>query len=219
MSPPTSNGSGWREHLLLFGRFLRNPRSIGAISPSSPALAEAMVALLPLDGAERIVELGPGTGVLTAALLRRVAPTARVLAIDREPLFVERLREQWPEVESVCASAAALSILAAERNLLPLDHIVSGLPFASLPAAVTARILEAIEQTLRPGGTFTTFQYVHAYRLPHAVAFRRDLSGRLGAWPARMLVMKNFPPAYVLTWKRDEGAVERRPGGTGLASS
>ena len=197
-----SNGSGWREHLLLFGRFLRSPRSIGAIAPSSPALADAMVQPMRLDGGDRVVELGPGTGALTSALVARLRPETRVLAIDREPVFVERLRARWPQVDCVCASAAALQTLAAERGLLPIDHIVSGLPFASLPAEVTTRILDSIEESLRTNGTFTTFQYVHAYRMRQATAFRRELSDRLGSEPRRTLVMRNLPPAYVLTWTR-----------------
>ena len=197
-----SSGSGWREHLLLFGRFLRNPRAIGAIAPSSAALAEAMVQPLSLKGGERLVELGPGTGVLTAVLTAHLTPASRLLAVDREPMFVERLRARWPRVECVCASAAALPELAAERDMLPVDHIFSGLPFASLPAAVTAEVLDGIEQTLRPGGTFTTFQYVHAYQLPQAAAFRRDLSARLRSSALRTLVVRNVPPAYVLTWRR-----------------
>ena len=197
-----SNGSGWREHLLLFGRFLRSPRSIGAIAPSSPALADAMVQPMRLDGGDRVVELGPGTGALTSALVAQLRPETRVLAIDREPVFVERLRARWPQVDCVCASAAALRTLAAERGLLPIDHIVSGLPFASLPAEVTTSILESIEESLRTNGTFTTFQYVHAYKMRQATAFRRELSDRLGAEPRRTLVMRNLPPAYVLTWTR-----------------
>ena len=87
---------------------------------------------------------------------------------------------------------------------------MSGLPFASLPPPNTVRILEGIEQTLRPGGTFTTFQYVHAYRMKSAVAFREDISRRLGSAPSQTLVPRNFPPAYVLSC-RTAGGVVRRP--------
>ena len=104
--------------------------------------------------------------------------------------------------EAACGSAAALPDIAAERGLTPVDYILSGLPFASLPTAVTTSILDGIHRTLRPAGTFTTFQYAHAYGLPPAVAFRRELTRRMGSPPARGLVMWNLPPAYVLTWKR-----------------
>jgi phosphatidylethanolamine/phosphatidyl-N-methylethanolamine N-methyltransferase len=196
-----SNGSGLREHLLFLGRFLRSPRTIGAIAPSSKALAAAMV--VPVDGrnATRVVELGPGTGAFTAALIDCLKGSSRLLAIDREAAFVERLRDRWPQADFVCASAADLPRLAAERHFLPIDHIVSGLPFASLPGEVTKAILDGIERSLKIGGTFTTFQYVHAYRLPPAVAFRDDINLRMGALPARSLVLRNLPPAYVLTWK------------------
>jgi phospholipid N-methyltransferase len=55
---------------------------------------------------------------------------------------------------------------------------------------------------LRVGGTFTTFQYVHAYRMPPAAAFRREMSRRLDSQPAYQLVVRNVPPALVLTWHR-----------------
>jgi len=197
-----SNGAGWREHFLLLGRFLKHPRRVGAVAPSSATLARLMVHGLNFDGQVRIVELGPGTGSLTSAIATRLGPGARMLAIDVDQGFIDRLRVQWPRIEYVCASAAALPTLAAERGLAPVDHIISGLPFASLPGEVTRDILEGIERTLRPGGTFTTFQYVHAYPLPPAVAFRRDISRRMRSGPHRRLVIRNFPPAFVLTWTR-----------------
>jgi phospholipid N-methyltransferase len=140
--------------------------------------------------------------VFTAAITARLDPTARLLAIDREATFVSRLQQRWPHVDSVCASAAALPVLAAERGLLPVDVIISGLPFASLPADTTREILDGIDRTLRPGGVFSTFQYVHAYRLPPAVSFRRSIAERMGSAPTQRLVMWNLPPAYVLTWTK-----------------
>jgi phospholipid N-methyltransferase len=191
-----------REHLLLLGRFMREPRAIGAVAPSSAALAYSMVAGLNLDGNVRVVELGPGTGAFTRAIVPRLGRTASMLAIDREPVFIERLQQHWPRVQCICESAARLPALVAERGLLPVDHILSGLPFASLPAEVTRAILDGIEQTLRVGGTFTTFQYVHAYRMKAAMTFREDMNRRMAIAPRRVLVMWNLPPAYVLTWRR-----------------
>lgn len=195
-------GAGVREHLLMASRFLRSPSTIGAIAASSQALARHMVGGLPQDRPLALVELGPGTGPFTGAIVARVAPGSRVLAIDLEPTFVERLRARWPSVDSVCASAIDLERLAADRGLAPVDHIISGLPFASLPVDVTRRILDGIERTLRPGGTFVTFQYLHGYGLRPGRLFRRDMSARMGGPPDRRLVLANIPPAFVLTWRR-----------------
>ena len=192
--------SGWPEHLLFLGRFLRSPRTVGAIAPSSQSLARQMVGGLDLARAVRIVELGPGTGVFTREIVERMGPGARYLGVDIEPAFVERVRREWPQVDCVCASAETLPALVAERGLAPVDHIISGLPFASLPSSTTRLILDAVGETLRMGGTFTTFQYLHAYGLPPAVAFRRDLRARLGSTPVAHLVVRNLPPAFVLTW-------------------
>ena len=70
------------EHLLMLGRFVRSPRTVGAVAPSSRALAEEMVQGLDLSGAANVVELGPGTGVVTRAIAERLGPDAHALAVD-----------------------------------------------------------------------------------------------------------------------------------------
>jgi phospholipid N-methyltransferase len=197
-----SNGSGLREHLMFFSRFLRSPRTVGAVSVSSRALARSVVGAVAMTPDARVVELGPGTGALTGAIVDRLGPHSRFLAIDIDPEFVKQIRQRWPAVECVCDSAEEIESLVAERGMHPVDQIISGLPFASLPGPVTARILEGVENSLRPGGSFTTFQYVYGYPMPAAVAFRRDMSARMHARPHRHLVMRNFPPAFVLTWTK-----------------
>ncbi len=198
-----SNGSGLREHVLIFTRFLKNPRTVGAVSPSSRILAKTIIKLIPDDVPVRLVELGPGTGALTGALAERLAPGSRFLAIELEPAFVRKIRQRWPEVEVVCASAERLAELVSDRGLNPVDHIVSGLPFASLLPEVTQQILDGVQRTLRPGGTFTTFQYSYAYAwAPHAASFRAEMTRRMGGPPVRHLVVRNLPPAFILTWTR-----------------
>jgi phospholipid N-methyltransferase len=102
----------------------------------------------------------------------------------------------------VCASAETLPLLAAERGWADVDHIVSGLPFAVLPAATTRLIVDGVEKLLRRGGTFTTFQYAHTFRLPPSASFRRQMSALLDCLPTSQLVVRNVPPAVVLTWHR-----------------
>ena len=197
-----SNNNVLRESILIFSKFLKSPRTVGAVSPSSRALAQRMVSELPRDRPVNVVELGPGTGAFTGAIVDSLVPGARFLAIDIEPDFVQKIRQRWPSVECVCASAEQLEALVRNRRLGPVDHIISGLPFASLPMAMTRQILEGIERTLRPGGTFTTFQYVHGYWMPHGRLFRQQMSEIMGTLPRRRLVLRNFPPTYILTWTR-----------------
>lgn len=196
------NGTGLREHVLLFSRFLRSPRTVGAVTPSSRAVGEALVAHIDFSRPARLVELGPGTGALTAPIVEKLGPHIDFLAVDIDPAFCQEIQKRWPAVDCVCASAEQLHSITAERGLFPVDHILSGLPFASLPMQMTRQILESITEALRSGGTFTTFQYVHAYRLPSAVAFRKQMSIKMGTTPLARLVLRNFPPAIVLTWQK-----------------
>jgi phospholipid N-methyltransferase len=190
-----------REHLLIASKFLRNPRTVGAVSASSKAMAREMVREIPSDKPVNVVELGPGTGSFTRAIVERLAPGSRFLAVELDGEFVERLRPRWPSVEFALASAVELEQLVKKRHLQPVDHIVSGLPFASLPVDDSRKIMDGIQHTLRPGGTFTTFQYLHGYWMPPGRTFRREMSVRMGA-PHRQLVLKNFPISFILTWTR-----------------
>jgi len=202
-----TSGTGLREHMLLFSRFLRSPRTVGALTPSSRAVGTAMAADVDFRKPNRIVELGPGTGALTAPLVERLGPHNEFLAVDIDPAFCEQIQRRWPWINCVCASAERLDTIVADRGMFPVYHIVSGLPFVSLPVPVTRQILESITKVLRPGGTFTTFQYLHGYRFPSAVAFRRSMSARMGGPPHVYLVLRNFPPALVLTWNKREEPV------------
>jgi len=124
--------------------------------------------------------------------------------MDINAEFCEELRHRGTGLACEHGSAADLPAIIAARGWTSVDHMLSGLPFASLPAALSRAILEAVKATLAPGGTFTTFQYVHAYPTPPAVAFRRDMDARFGPMLARRSVVRNLPPAYVLSWRQPD---------------
>jgi phosphatidylethanolamine/phosphatidyl-N-methylethanolamine N-methyltransferase len=204
MDHTTVSRERWQDHWLFLTHFRKSPRTVGAIAPSSRRLARAMVNGLSLrqDGGVRVVELGPGTGAVTGEIARRLPPDATCLAIDVDPVFSARVAARWPQIASVCDRAERLVEIARARDLLPVDHIVSGLPFASLPVSSARAIVQAIVSSLRPGGTFTTFQYVHAYGFSSAVSVRQTLTREMGSSPARTLVVGNLPPALVLRWRK-----------------
>ncbi len=192
-----------QDHVLLVSRFLRNPRAVGAVAPSSRPLAAAMSDHIRSGMASRVIELGPGTGAFTSALLSSLADKSSLLAVEIDPVFASVLQRRWPDLDVACASAETLPALMSARGIGAVDHVISGLPFVSLPAPVVTRTLAAVSAVLRPGGTFTTFQYAHCYSWPSAQAFRREVSTVLGAGlPTRRLVVANAPPALVLRWTR-----------------
>src|SRR5512136_1763314 len=96
----------WTGHLLFLGALVRNPRSVGAIVPSSVHLARRMVT--ELAPGSRVVELGPGTGVITREILARTGQSGSVLAVDTDRAFVDRICRTWPDIDCVCASAETL---------------------------------------------------------------------------------------------------------------
>ena len=192
----------WQDHRLFLSHFRKSPRTVGAIAPSSQRLARTMLDGLDLEPGVRVVELGPGTGAVTGEIARRLPAESACLAIDINPEFSARVGARWPQIASVCDRAERLAEIARERRLLPVDHIVSGLPFASLPGDIARAIVDAIVASLKAGGTFTTFQYVHAYGFPSAIDVRRTLTRRMGPAPTRMLVVGNLPPALVLRWTK-----------------
>ncbi|MGW2240126.1 class I SAM-dependent methyltransferase [Streptomyces sp. NPDC001759] len=175
--------------------FLRRPRLTGAVAPSSPTLAKAMTCGLGLDGAEVVVELGPGTGAITEAIVRQLAPGARMVAIELNPVFADRLADRCRggPVEVVQGSAEDLAKLVP----YPVDVIVSGLPWTVMPHERQRRILDAVTGALGPSGRFSTFAYVHAAWTPPARRFAAELAARFATVERSRVVWPNVPPAYV----------------------
>src|SRR5579883_2753644 len=89
-------------------QFVRSPRTVGAILPSSPALAEAMLAPIDFGRARTIVEFGPGTGAFTRAIASRLASDARYLGIELNAAFVSTLRQEFPQLDFVHGSVTDL---------------------------------------------------------------------------------------------------------------
>lgn len=144
--------------------FLRSPRLTGAIAPSSPTLAQAMTAGLDLQRADLVVELGSGTGAITGTILRQLAPNARLIAVELNPVFARRLTDRYSHgaVEVVQGSAEDLATLVPHQ----VDVIVSGLPWTVMPHERQRRILDAAAGALSPSGRFSTFAYMHAAWTP-----------------------------------------------------
>jgi phosphatidylethanolamine/phosphatidyl-N-methylethanolamine N-methyltransferase len=175
--------------------FLRHPLLTGAVAASSPALARQMTDGIGLEQARTVVELGPGTGVFTDAIRRRVAPGTRIVAIEINGHLAARLADRYRggPVEAVHGSAAELASLVP----YPVDAVVSGLPWTVMAEPVRLRILDAVTAVLAPTGVFTTFAYAHAAWTPPGRRFADELRQRFGTTGTSRLVWRNLPPAFV----------------------
>lgn len=175
--------------------FLRRPLMTGAVAPSSRRLAYAMTEGAGLERARLVAELGPGTGVFTDAILARLGPDARLVAVELNPVLAARLSATRRDTRLTVVRGSAADLAAAVDG--PVDAVVSGLPWTVMPQDRRRRILDAVTEVLAPGGRFSTFAYLHAAWTPPARAFTAELACRFDRLERSKAVWANLPPAFV----------------------
>lgn len=182
--------------LMLFARaLLRSPHEVGAIAPSSVVLGDRLAAVLPRTDDAVIVELGAGTGAVTARIDARRSPRSTLLAFERNAALADEVRRQVPGAQVIADDARNLRAHLEERSLTTVDAVVCGLPWANFSDQEQSELLGAITDALGPEGVFTTFAYVHALALPSARRFRSALITRFGEVARTRAVLRNLPPA------------------------
>lgn len=141
---------------MMVRKFLAHGTQIASVAPSSRSLVRAMLRGIDFHQTRALVELGAGTGPITAELVRRAEGTpCRLLIVERDPDFCQRLRDRFAgRAEIIQADAGDLDGILAERGLDQVDQIVSGLPTPSLPPEVYHRIFDAVGRRLSPQGEF-----------------------------------------------------------------
>lgn len=180
---------------------LADIHSTAAIAPSSRYLAQAMVEPLAPD-CRRVVELGPGTGSMTRALLEKLPADAELLAFEVNPSFVDYLRQEIsdPRLEVVEAGAETASVEIARRGWTHLDAAVSSLGLGLMSDEVMEEIFNGLTPLLKAGGVLTQFQYVHRVRMEDGRPSYFDaarLLERHFSSIGRRTILRNLPPAFV----------------------
>jgi phosphatidylethanolamine/phosphatidyl-N-methylethanolamine N-methyltransferase len=185
--------------------FVRRPGTMGAVAPSSARLSAVLTSIVPTAGSPVVVELGPGTGAVSAAIDQRLPPRSRHLAVELDAAMVEYLGRTRPGMEVVHGDARNLGKLLAERDVTHVDAVVCGLPWALFDEPTQHAVLTEVGDAIGPTGAFSTFAYVSGMALPAARRFRRTLRARFEEVIVSATVWRNVPPAFVYVCRRPTG--------------
>lgn len=152
--------------------FFKHPVMVGSIIPSSAKLIRKMLGPVDWDNCKVFVEYGPGVGTFCRAVLERLGPNAKYIAIDTNADFVAYLRRTIvdPRFSAIHGSAADVNAIVADHGEAHADYVLSGLPFSTLPPGVGDAIAAATQKVLRPEGQFLVYQFnpnVRNFLTPH----------------------------------------------------
>ena len=182
-----------REQLLFLRGLIANPTGVGAIAPSSPALARAVAAQVDPARQGPVLELGPGTGSMTRELIARGIPPDRMVAIEWDANFAKTIAAEFPGVKVIRGDAFDLDATLPKRGMEQFAAIVSGIPLLNHPAEKRRALVEAAFHRLAPGAPLIQFSY--GFRPP--VKPPPEIMVRLAAY-----VWMNLPPATVWVYRR-----------------
>ena len=179
-------------------RFLRSwiekPLHMGAVMPSSKLLARTMAQYVDVDSKGPVIELGPGTGAITNALIEHGVDQKRLVLVEYNPGFCALLRDRYPQAKVVQGDAYALRASLAEVLDAPASAVVSGLPLVTKPMLTRLKLIRDAFVALAPGAPFVQFTYSVAPPIP------KSLPGV--STEASERIWMNLPPARVWVYRK-----------------
>jgi phosphatidylethanolamine/phosphatidyl-N-methylethanolamine N-methyltransferase len=174
---------------------LESPRATGAVSPSGRFLARAMARAVETAGSGLVVELGPGTGPVTKALIERGVPTEDLVLVEYEASFCRLLAERFPQVRVLQGDAYRLSQSLAELRGRSIRAVVSSLPLLNEPPLRRQDLIAQAFDLMGPDGVFVQFTYGVSSPAP------RRIGGLTLTAEASAPIWLNLPPARVWTYR------------------
>jgi phosphatidylethanolamine/phosphatidyl-N-methylethanolamine N-methyltransferase len=179
-------------------RFLRSwiekPLHMGAVMPSGKLLARTMAQYVDIDSSGPVVELGPGTGAITSALIDRGVDQKRLVLVEYNPGFCALLRDRYPHAKVVQGDAYTLRDSLWNVLNVPASAVVSGLPLVTKPMLTRLKLIRDAFVALAPGAPFVQFTYSVAPPIP------KSLPGV--STEASERIWMNLPPARVWVYRK-----------------
>ncbi|HTT83527.1 MAG TPA: rRNA adenine N-6-methyltransferase family protein [Rhizomicrobium sp.] len=182
-----------RDELLFLSRLVSKPRRIGAIAPSSPALARKIAAQIDPMLQGTVLELGPGTGVVTEALIARGISIDRLIVVEADPDLARLMRERFPRLRIIEGDAFCLDRTLPHAATGPLAGAISGLPLLNFPPAQRRMLIASTLARMPSGAPFVQFSYGFTPPVPADEDLTVERAG---------LVLANLPPARVWVYRR-----------------
>jgi len=179
-------------------RFLRSwiekPLHMGAVMPSSKLLARTMAQYVDVESKGPVIELGPGTGAITNALIEHGVDQKRLVLVEYNPGFCALLRDRYPQAKVVQGDAYALRDSLGEVLDARASAVVSGLPLVTKPMLTRLKLMRDAFLALAPGAPFVQFTYSVAPPIP------KSLPGV--STEASERIWMNLPPARVWVYRK-----------------
>jgi phosphatidylethanolamine/phosphatidyl-N-methylethanolamine N-methyltransferase len=179
-------------------RFLRSwiekPLHMGAVMPSGRVLARTMAHYVDVDSSGPVVELGPGTGAITNALIEHGIDQKRLVLVEYNPGFCALLRDRYPQARVVQGDAYTLRDSLWDVLSVPASAVVSGLPLVTKPMLTRLKLIRDAFLALAPGAPFVQFTYSVAPPIP------KSLPGV--STEASERIWMNLPPARVWVYRK-----------------
>jgi phosphatidylethanolamine/phosphatidyl-N-methylethanolamine N-methyltransferase len=188
------NGIRIDDEFRFFRTWMEKPLSMGAVTPSGKALARTMADYVDPNSDGPIIELGPGTGPVTEALVARGIDPARLVLVEFDPTFCRILRKRYPQATVVQGDAYRLRTLLTSILRQPAAAVVSGLPLFTKPLRMRLRLLQEAFGLMAGGAPFVQFTYAAYSPIPRRLdRVRSEASERI--WT-------NIPPARVWVYRK-----------------
>ena len=204
--------------ILLFGRnFIKHPKMLGSLIPSSRFLVNKVLSEVDWARARVFVEYGPGVGTFTTEILRRMRPDAVLIALETNADFVRFLlgRVRDERLHVIHGSAVDADAALARLNLSQADYVISGIPYTTIPPHVRETILRKTHSMLHPGGAFLVYQFTRTVLpyLQEVFSLVRQDFEPLNVMPARLFFCRHHPERAngERNGQRTNGAGRSRP--------
>ena len=178
-------------------KFVTNPKTTGAITPSSKNLAQKMVEWTDWESVNTVVQYGPGTGVFTEQVMANLNPGTKVIAIEINPDFAEMTSKRFPRINVHQDSVLNVHEICTQEGVSEVDVVISGIPWAFVSRADQKDALDATLSVLRQGGQFVTFAYLNGLLLPDGQHFKKLLRQKFSHVETSSASWLNIPPAFV----------------------